>query len=534
MPKALLTIFQSSGHFLLYWLLGASTLMGHAPYFIFPIYLAALIIFLFLIQRAVMIGLSTFHICLRGWFFAFGMFATQLFWVGNAFVARGPEFIWVLPAGVIILPGGLALFWALGIWLYTKLRSTRIWGQVFLLTALLMLAEWLRGHLFGGLPWGLPAMIWKAGGAISQSASVIGAYGLSFLTIGLCAAFAFALHYGRRVRGLAIAFASLFILIFLFGFIRLSFSSELTLYSNQEEWIKFRMVSPNISMREKLDPGFEPIAFERFMQLSGAEGLEEVDYVLWSENALPQTPPLAHNREKLREIGQKLKGTDLLTGSIRYSFDTESERYHAYNSLLHVSFAEDGEPIIQDYYDKIRLAPFGEILPFEPLLKFITFGLLNNMASLKAGSETKSFELKHGKKATALICYEDIFPDFLPRGDKRPDLIINISNDSWFGTAFGPHQHLNQARYRAIEEGLAMVRTASGGFSGTINPYGRVSTGIKVGDSGVADLYLGPSLHNTIYSRITKHFTLFICIIITLLGVYTQVVQPKIMHKGLY
>jgi apolipoprotein N-acyltransferase len=174
-------------------------------------------------------------------------------------------------------------------------------------------------------------------------------------------------------------------------------------------------------------------------------------------------------------------------------------------------------------YNKSRLVPFGEFIPLwrqiEPFAAGLNLKALQEIGSgFEPGGPPGRMIVPGGPQAAFLICYESIFPDFIPRGDSRPDWLVNVTNDAWFGGQTGPYQHYNQSRYRAIEEGLPLARAASGGISAIIDPYGRAlaSTGLK---GGAAEAPLPSPLPPTLYARFGGIITAVVFLLALLLGI---------------
>ena len=193
------------------------------------------------------------------------------------------------------------------------------------------------------------------------------------------------------------------------------------------------------------------------------------------------------------------KGTVLITGSVRAPDLPPGVRVtRAYNSI----YVIDHDGSVLSVYDKLHLVPFGEFLPFQDLLEKIGLEQLTRVqGGFIPGVSRRPMEIPNAPRALPLICYEAIFPgDVVDRGD-RPGWIVNLTNDGWFGISTGPYQHLQQARLRAIEQGLPVVRAANTGISAVIDPLGRIVARLGLGLEGVLDSGLPAAIPPTIYAR---------------------------------
>jgi apolipoprotein N-acyltransferase len=222
-------------------------------------------------------------------------------------------------------------------------------------------------------------------------------------------------------------------------------------------------------------------------------GVREATHLIWPESAFPFF--LTREPDALAQIAALLPpGTVLITGAAR---PAEVSR-HAYNSI----YVIDHDGSILSVYDKVHLVPFGEYLPFQRLLERLGLRQLTRLqGGFLAGDRRRLLAPPHAPKMLPLICYEIIFPnDVLPEGE-RPGWMLNLTNDAWFGESAGPYQHFQQARVRAIEEGLPLVRAANTGISAVVDPVGRIIHSLALGSEGVFDSALPQPIGQTVYGR---------------------------------
>ncbi len=420
----------------------------------------------------------------RGWAFAFGYFLVSLYWTASPFLVE-PEkhavFLWM---PLVLLPGGMALIWAGALAMAGAFWSASP-SRIFVFAAFFGLAEWVRGTLFGGFPWNLVGTSWTPGGAVSQLAAIGGVYWLSLLTVFMAAAPA-ALVDTRNTRGIAVriapAFAAVLVLALGWSWGAQRISGP-TVFTTRE----VVLMDVGIPQAEKWpDSADERRAVarkvrQRYLDLLQRTDVGADDIVVWPEGALPE--PLLQSPESLDRITSQLGRRTLIVGASRYQ-PIGGDRYAWYNSLA-VMTRESARSGPIGLYDKHRLVPVGElpvarILPFGEAISGILPSAIQRMATsgFEPGQSGAAITYAEGLPPfVGMICYEALYPS-VPRtaqirASHRADWLVVISNDSWFGAVVGPEQHYAQNRYRAIETGLPMARTASRGVSAIIDGHGR-------------------------------------------------------------
>lgn len=443
---------------------GLFSTLAHAPFHFAPALIGALVLLVLALdtarrsERALRAGFW------RAWCFGAGYFLGSTWWVANAFLVSAEDHAWLIWAPLTLLPGGLALFWGLAGSLHARLAPDGPM-RIGLFAVLFTIVEFLRSVLFSGFPWNLPGHVFEAGTPVSQMASLIGALGLSAFVL-----FAFASPAALAGRGHWLARAAPLALstVMLAGFWGWG-SARLAGAEDSFTGTRLRIVQVNVDQREKRYANRQAI-LARYLDLTTQPGLEGVDAVIWPEGAIPTI--MLEDGAVLGQIEAALPdGMRLWAGVTRRDRFPEGELY--YNSLAALRLV-DGQMRAEAIYDKVRLVPFGEGNPVAALTGMFGFTTLSmNAPFYTPGTGAQTVALPGMPGFAPLICYEVIFPRFAPRGTGRPAFLLNISNDAWYGNSAGPRQHLNQARFRAIEEGLPMVRAASLGASGLVDPYGR-------------------------------------------------------------
>ncbi len=449
-------------------LAGALAALGHAPFNLWPLALAGFGGLTWLVAASP----TPRRAALIGWLGGIGYFATALHWIVQPFLVDVARHGWMAPFALVFLAAGLGLFWGAAGWLSART------GRRFIGWALaLSLAELARGYVLTGFPWALPAYIWVETPAL-MAASLLGPYGLTLLTLLLVA---LPLAVPRRLMagaGSAVLLAALMV----WGW------SEQRQSSDHVGTV--RIVQPNAPQHEKWDPEKAPIFVERQIDFT-AEPKTDLGLIVWPETAIPYR--LDRAGPVLTRISQAAEGVPVILGANR----SEGGRY--FNAL--VALGKGGA--VEDVYDKVHLVPFGEYIPLGQLARVVgmqSFAARDGFG-FSPGDGVRLIDTPLGR-ALPLICYEAIFPQQIRKAPERPDYLLQITNDAWFGTFSGPYQHLQQAQFRAAEQGLPLVRSANTGVSAVIAPDGTIISELPLGEAGFLDVPLPHPRPPTIYSRI--------------------------------
>jgi apolipoprotein N-acyltransferase len=436
-----------------------------------------------------------------GWWFGFGYFLVGFYWVGYAFLVDAATFGWLLPFAVTAMPAGLALFTAFGFAL-ARLLWTRGAPRVLALAVALTLAEWLRGHVLTGLPWNAFGYALATPLVLAQAASFMGLWGLTFVAIAAYASPAVLAddRADTRRRWLP-SVLSLVVLaaIAIYGAVRLNATP-----TTYVDGVRLRIMQPNLQQDQKFNYSQKQSVLDRYIALSDraagprATGVRDVTHLIWPESAFPFF--LTREPDALAAIAALLpEGTVLITGAVRAPETVPTGVVtRAYNSV----YVIDHDGAILSVYDKVHLVPFGEYLPFQDFLERLGLLALTKVrGGFIPGDRRRVLSVPGAPDVVPLVCYEAIFPGQVSASDERGGWMLNLTNDGWFGISSGPHQHLQQARMRTIEEGLPLVRAANTGISSVIDPVGRIITSLPLGSDGVLDANLPQPLAPTLYSR---------------------------------
>ncbi|SEN23711.1 Apolipoprotein N-acyltransferase [Pseudorhodobacter antarcticus] len=455
--------------------LGAVIASGQAPLGQWPLALTGLAAGLMLVAQARSAPAAAW----TGLFIGGGHFALALSWIIEPFLIEPEVYAWMIPFVLILLPFGLGLFWALAAGIAHRFGATYA-HRVLLFAVTLTAAELTRGYIFTGFPWAMIGHIF-IDTPIAHLATFAGAGGLTLLAV--------------LVTGLPVALGGRWIAVPILSlFVATVWGDNLQSPAYPADLTIVRLVQPNAEQSLKWDPDRAQDHMDRLLELTTAPGPNAPpDMVVWPETSVPYL--LNNNDDILRVIGRAGQGAPVAFGIQRVDGN------RGYNTLAVV----DQTGRLTQLYDKHHLVPFGEYIPFGDIaydLFGITAFAAQQGAGYSAGPGAAVLDLgpKLGR-ILPLICYEAVFPQDLRAAPIRADWILHITNDAWFGTLTGPWQHLAQARLRAIEQGLPLLRAANTGVSAVIDARGRVVAKIPLGRAAFIDAALPPPLPPTLYAR---------------------------------
>lgn len=472
---------------------GAVAAVAHPPFGVLPGLLGYALL-LWRLDRAADLR-SAFW---RAWLAGVAYFGVGVWWVTEAFMVDAEHQGWMAPFALAFMAAGLGVFWGLAGLLYRRLAPPG-WTRLLVFAGLLSLLEELRGLLL--FPWNPPGAAWAAGSPPSQLAAVVGVNGLTWLTLAIAAAPALLVARRERKAGLAVVAAALVALAGLYGFglARLHGAAP-----SPAAGPLVRIVQADVKQAAKYDQAYFQDIVMRYVRLTAQPSARRPDIVVWPEGAIPvgfadYMAPGTWTRRAIEDALQP--GQVLILGG--YHVEGTQSRPIYKNSLFVLSRSNAGIDLL-GVYDKHRLVPFGEFLPLERLIEPLGVKQLVHVGDgFTPGPPPTPMTVPGAGRLQPLICYESLFPALATSSKGRADWLANISNDAWFGQTSGPWQHLNLASYRAIEQGLPMIRATPTGISAAIDAYGRVAPGAErgPGEFGVIDTILPRGLGQTSYSR---------------------------------
>ena len=445
---------------------GAAGALAHAPFLIAPAILVPLVTGFVLLCAASSARVAFIY----GWALGLGYFALTLTWITEPFQVDAATTGWMAPFALVLLGLLLGAFWA-GAVGFARWAGVGAPALIIAWSG----AEMLRAYVFTGFPWGSPpqALVDSVAG---QSLALGGPHGVM---LAMVAAVGIAVHWprGRVVGPMILGGLGVILLVPLTTDL-----APLTAHT-------IRLVQPNAPQDEKWDPEMIPIFVNRQIEYTAADGTP--DLIIWPETTLPY---LVENAQPAFDvIADAARGVPVALGIQR----RDGRDY--FNSMVVL----DGSGTVTQTYDKHHLVPFGEYMPFEWFFRHINVGGLAARADggYTAGPGPQLVDFGMLGTALPLICYEAVFAHDVGAAPERPAFLMQLTNDAWFGARSGPQQHLAQARMRAIEQGLPMVRAANTGISGVIDPKGRVIASIPLNTAGYLDAALPVPGALTIYAR---------------------------------
>tara|TARA_B100001093_G_scaffold258069_1_gene246794 strand:+ start:780 stop:2276 length:1497 start_codon:yes stop_codon:yes gene_type:complete len=473
-------------------------------------------LFIFLIKKIDQ-NKNTKFFFVYGWFFGFGYFVSNLYWISIS-LTFDQNFKFLLPLTVILIPTFLAIFYGLIFYFFVILKSKNFVSSFFIFSLIFGILEFIRGTILTGFPWNLIAYSFSNQLEILNIISIMGTYGFNLFCISLFTSPAlFVLRKNTQSTGICIFFLILIIFFYVKG------SGEKERFNEIVEKnydFKVRIIGSNISLDRFYKNINHASIIKDLIEIS-SPNKEKKTIFIWPEGILPGVSQNELiNYKKL--FNEKFGKDHLLIMGINNEVENSGIKKY-FNSLT----IYDNELNIIDFYNKIDLVPFGEFLPFENILSKIGLkSLTNNYQSFTRGELRNVIKLNQQNfllKILPLICYEIIYSGKL-FNQSDFDLIVNISEDGWFGQSIGPKQHFIHSIFRAIESGKYVVRSANNGIAGIINPLGYIEQKVNFGQSGYIDLKGNKKIQPTLFSKYgNKIFGLLILLYIFLIFSFNRI-----------
>ena len=468
---------------------GAGASLALPPLFILPaLFLLGIPVWQVIHAPSRMAAARIFGAAGLGWFLA------STFWVSHALIVETPS-LWVLTPFVALgLAFILALFWAVAAALSWTHKGSAV-VRLLCLIAVFGLTEWSRSFVASGFPWSLMGGLFAVHLGSLQMASVIGVYGLTLLAFGAAMA---PLFWILLARGLALMLVMIPFLGTGWGVLRLDSQSAAPSATAPQA----RLVQPVVPQNDKWNPQKRPAHLASLVALSQT-GTSSPDFVIWPETAFAGLP--SQNHKLLGDTVRAATHSDgfLLTGI---------PRFNEVRQPLNSAFLFDHQGGVRGVYDKQHLVPFGEYVPFRPWLPFLD--IIAGPADFVTGTQNRPLSVPGVGQVQMLICYEVIFAGRVIDRQNRPDVMVNVTNDAWFGATIGPWQHLYQAQMRAVEEGVPLLRAANTGISAAFDGFGRQLGSIPLGVRGYLDITIPSVLTAPVFARFGNAVFLALCFFI--------------------
>jgi len=508
--------------FLLPFLLGSITVLGFVPFNLTFINFFTFSTLLFLVLIIKKKTQSTYrkkkfkrYFFYLGCAFGFGFFLLGNYWISIS-LTHDDIFKGLIPFALILIPLFLSIFFGISILVVGIYAERNIYFILFF-SLTFSIFEFLRGHILTGFPWNLISYTWSWSSEITQVLSLIGAYTFSLLSITFfCIPFLF---FQNKIFKKNVFFAFFFLLIFIINYIY-GISKLDNNYKFDKE-ITIKIVSPNFSLKD-YNTRSEIEQIERLIKISDPNKSKKTLFV-WPEGIFYES--YLDDLKKYKNLfNNKFSENHLIILGINNFIKADNITDKKYfNSLILLNHRLE----ILSLYNKINLVPFGEFLPFENIMTKIGFKkITSGYTSFSPGDKRSIIKLDkkfNEKLILPLICYEIIYPGKIKNKNQLPDLLINISEDAWFGKSIGPQQHFTKAIYRSIEEGVFIARSANKGISAFINPNGKVIKSLNAGESGNIELNFPHFYKSTLFSNYgNKIFYLIIFLYMFLILIFKK------------
>ena len=443
-----------------------------------------------------------------GWLFGFGYFFTNLYWITIA-LTFDKDFSFFIPLALVLIPLFLGLFYALAIFIFYMFNFKNILSSFFLFSLLLGVVEFLRGTILTGFPWNLVVYSLSKNLNLISILSIIGTYSLNLIVISFFTVPAiYILRKSKKEIAVCIIFLFLPIIFLIYGMVQKNEYFNNTIEKNP---FIIRIIGSNISLDRYYENAQTENVINELVSISSPEKEKKI-FFIWPEGIIPDT--YQDELYLYNNIIKKHFDKNHLIGLGITSREVQENNNRYYNSFS----VFDNELNLIDSYNKIKLVPFGEFLPFENILNKIGLKIITrNIDSFSRGKIRNFFEIKKDNQKLIflpLICYEIIYSGNLTKNFDF-DFILNVSEDGWFGKSIGPKQHFTHSIFRAIENGKYILRSSNNGKAAIINPLGQIEKKVNYGKNGYIDFEKRRDLNKTIFSTLgNKVFLFFILLYI--------------------
>ncbi len=438
-----------------------------------------------------------------GWWFGLGYFGLSVNWVYNSIYMFGSATAPLAAAVTLLFVLVMTVFPATTVWLYLRLKGKLAWGwHAWLFASVWVLAELARGKIMGGFPWALVGYS-QTTELFGSLAPWVGVYGIGFLMV-LLPALLIDLVYRLGRRSNVGKFAILPVLLFIVGvYFGLNSLDSVALTQAKDTKLNVRLVQANIPQELKFSKERLRNSLEQYTTLS-RQDLPPTDLIIWPETAIPTY--FQNVEDNITPFAEELKakGIDVLAGGFYHDGE------FSYNSLRQLA----GEKAL---YKKRHLVPFGEYMPFRFLLGWLHAYIEIPMSDLGRGTGPNLPMVFKGEPFGLSICYEDVFGEEMRELIPASSVLVNVSNDAWFGEKIAPYQHQQKAQMRARELVRPLIRVTNTGVSSVIDHKGRINGSIAHNTQGFLDTTVIPRTGVSLYAR-TGNWPVFILAMLILLA----------------
>ena len=447
------------------------------------------------------------NLFLLGFFFSFGFYLSGIFWISYS-LTFDENFKFLIPFAIVFIPLFLSLFNSLTFLIIGQFINYNL-PSILIFSGGLALSDYVRSKILSGFPWNLWGYTWSWFTEVLQILNPIGLFAFNLITITiftLPAYFFFKVSFKKRLFVFSCKFLLIFS-VFLFGTVSINKNNALMNYIESSKKSHIKIISPNFEL--KYDTSIEEInkKLEKLIRYSDPDPNINTLFI-WPEGIFT-----GYSFEEIqifkKSIEKNFNDNHFILFGIN-SYDKNSNVY--YNSLVII----DNKFNKIHRYDKRKLVPFGEFVPFEKFLQKVGLKkITQGFGSFKNGSNQENI-LLNKLNILPLICYEIIFPELTQNSQNTTNLIVNISEDGWFGDSIGPHQHFAKAIFRSIENNTFLARSANKGITAIINNKGEIIKKINTNEIGSIEMDI-PMLE---FEFKNKNDLIFIMLLFTYLFIF--------------
>ncbi len=448
------------------------------------------------------------NLFLIGFAFGFGFYLGGIFWISYS-LTIDDSFRYLIPLSVILIPLFLSLFMGLTTLIVGQFINYNF-SSVLLFSGSIALSDYIRGKILSGFPWNLWAYSWSWFTEILQILNYIGLYSFNLLVISLFMVPTILFFKESNLKKIFILSSSiiLFFGFYIYGTFSINKNNAALNYLNNDEKIYVRVISPSFDLEYNLSLESAEKKLQKMIKYSDPNSLKDRKTLfIWPEGIFT-----GYSFTEISEFKNLIKKNFSENHLIIFGINIVENPEKYFNSLVVIN--NNFEKIYQ--YNKRKLVPFGEFLPLERMLKNVGIKkITEGHISFTRGESYQNLSI-HNSNILPLICYEIIFPELLQIADRRTNLIINISEDGWFGDSIGPHQHFAKAIFRAVENNTFLARSANKGISAIISNKGGVVKKLNTYESGNIEMYV-PLITSDIKN---KNDLIFFILLFTYLSIF--------------
>ena len=429
-----------------------------------------------------------------GWFFGIGYFFSNIYWIVYSLTFED-IFKPFIPIALILIPSFLGLFYGLITLATSRFKLEKNFSSILIFSLIFALIEFFRGFILGGFPWNLIVYSWTSYLNSLQILSLIGTYSFNLISITIFL-IPSVIYFKKSFKFKLISLFFLLVILLSNNFYGHKKIKNNEKFYKEFKNFKIKVISPKISIEQFFQPNNEGFIIDELIEISNPEVLQNTIFIF------PEGALAGINLNQLKNFRQIFSKKFSASHTIIMGINTEKiidNSNKIYNSMVVL----DNKLNLINEYNKIKLVPFGEFLPFEKFFKKIGLKKISyGYESFSPGNDRNLIFLdKLNFNFIPLICYEIIYSGKINLKSDKTDFIINISEDGWFGDSIGPYQHFSHSIFRAIEEGKNIIRASNNGISAYIDGNGLIINELESTHKGVIEINNYKSLKKTFFSK---------------------------------